>query len=200
MSARLKVLKKLKYINNSKLTTKGEFAKKVHGYGLILSELYASGDMELLNYKEIATLALAVVFEPKPGARMPRLPEMFKNLRFQTSGIINNIHDQENLFNVKSLSKKCYYDLSIPLAEWMKEKPFEDIVSMIKIDDGELIRYYRMSIQVMRELLRTSLSDILKGSIETAIALINHGVMDAENQLKNVVNTIEVENIEEKLL
>ncbi len=190
MAARLRVLKKLNYIIDGKLSPKGEFAKKVHGYGLILSELYAEGIIEELDYKEIATLALSIVFEPKPGARMPRIPEIFKNIRFHTTGSINRIHNCENRYGVKTLSKRCFYDLATPLSEWMKETPFEDIISMIKIDEGELIRYYRMGIQVMRELLRTPVSDIVKGNLETAIALINHDVMDAESQLKEVIDTL----------
>ncbi len=199
INSRLKILKKLKYIIDGKLSPKGEFAKKVHGYGLILSELFEAGVLETLDYKEMATLALSIVYEPKPGAKMPRLPESFKNIRFHTTGIINNIHNLENSYGIINLSKRCFFDLSIPLSEWMREKPFDEIISMIKIDEGELIRYYRMGIQVMRELLRTPVSDMVKGNLETAIALINHDVIDAENQLKNVINTLKTESEEEIL-
>ena len=47
-----------------------------------------------------------------------------------------------------------------------------------------------MGIQVMRELLRTPVSDVVKENLETAIALINHDVMDAESQLKEVIDTL----------
>jgi superfamily II RNA helicase len=196
MKSRLNVLKEFGYIIDNKLTSKGEFAKVVHGYGLIMSELYAEGILETLDYEEIAILVLSIVFEPKPGARMPHLSDNYKNIRFHTSEIINRIHRVEKKHGIKQLSKRCYYDLSAPLFEWMKERPFEEIIIMIKIDEGALIRYYRMGIQLMRELLRTPVSDAVKGNINTAIALINHGVIDAENQLKNIINTLKIKDEE----
>ncbi len=48
----------------------------------------------------------------------------------------------------------------------------------------------------MRELLRAPVSDLLKGNLETAIALMNHDVIDAEDQLKNVVKTLKTSKTE----
>jgi len=196
MKSRLNILKELGYITNNKLTSKGEFAKVVHGYGLILSELYDEGILETLDYKEMAILILSIVFEPKPGTRMPHLSENYKNIRFHTSETINRIHRAEKRYGIKELSKRCYYDLSAPLSEWMRERPFEEIIVMIKIDEGALIRYYRMGIQLMRELLRTPVSDTVKENTNTAIALINHGVIDAENQLKSIIDTLKTKDEE----
>lgn len=71
-----------------------------------------------------------------------------------------------------------------PIIAWMMEVPFNKIVEAIKDDEGEVIRYYRMSIQVLREMLDTPLSKELKGKIYKAIQLINRDVIDAENQLR----------------
>jgi superfamily II RNA helicase len=193
MKARLQVLKDLKYIDNNKLTNKGEFAKLIHGYGLILSELFENGYLENIDYRELAVLSLSIVYEPKPGSRMPRLSEKYKRIRAHTTDAVNKIHYIEERNGLLSKSKRCYFDLSFPLYEWMNEKDFEEIIFSVKIDEGELIRYYRMAIQLMRELLRTHIAKSVKEQIETAIALMNYGVIDAENQLKNIIKTLNKE-------
>ncbi|MCP5105996.1 MAG: hypothetical protein GY950_21610 [bacterium] len=58
----------------------------------------------------------------------------------------------------------------------------------LQIDEGELIRYYRMSLQVLREMLDTPASGELKGKVYRAIELINRGVIDAEEQLRKSVS------------
>ncbi len=197
MKGRLKILKKLKYIEAGTLTEKGEFAKMIHGYGLLLGEIYSAGLLEQIDYRETALLALAIVYEPKPGSRPPRLPQSLVRIQRKTSEMIGRIHSLEESHAITPLSKRCHYDLSRPLSEWMQEKSFNEILAMVKIDEGELIRYYRMAIQIMRELLRTPISDRVKGNIQTAIALMNHDVIDAEQQLKQVIETAMEAEIEE---
>jgi len=193
LKIRLRVLKALEYIKNGKLTKKGMFAKLIHGYGLILSELNAEDLLIELDYKELAVLILSIVYEPKPGARMPQISDKYKKIRRYTTDTINRIHSYEKKYGLLIKSKKCYYDLTFSLNEWMKEKEFDEIVFSLKIDEGELIRYYRMAIQLMRELLRTPISDSTKENIETAIALINYGLIDAENQLRNTIQSMDKE-------
>lgn len=67
---------------------------------------------------------------------------------------------------------------------------FHDVIGRLHIDEGEMIRYYRMSIQVLREILDTPASDTVKAKIEKAIHLINRDVIDAEAQLKKTAAII----------
>lgn len=73
--------------------------------------------------------------------------------------------------------------------DWMEKKAFEKLVEALQIDEGELIRYYRMSLQILREMLETPASESLKGKVNQAIELINRGVIDAEEQLRKSVST-----------
>ena len=66
----------------------------------------------------------------------------------------------------------------------MRNKSFQSLIEQLQVDEGEVIRYYRMSIQVLREILETPVSTALKQKIQKAIELINRGVIDAEDQLK----------------
>jgi hypothetical protein len=58
----------------------------------------------------------------------------------------------------------------------------------LQIDEGEVIRYYRMSLQILREMLETPASDSFKAKIYRVIDLIDRGVIDAEEQLRKSVS------------
>lgn len=184
MRSKLNLLKQLEYIKDHQLTPKGHFAKKMYGYELTLAELYATGVLEELTPIQLGILALAVVYEPRPGRGKPKLSKDLKFLRTLTSKVVRTLHKHEKNRAINPQSKRFYYDMTNSIVAWMMEVPFEKIIEAIQDDEGEVIRYYRMSIQVLREMLETPLSKELKGKIYRAIQLINRDVIDAENQLR----------------
>lgn len=186
MKARFKILKQMGYIQNNKLSVKGHFAKKMYGYELLLTELYVTGLLEKLSPVQLGILCLAVVYEPRPRAAKPEFDRELKSLRKTTDKIVRRIHHYEKNRGITPISKRFYYDLSYSLIGWMKDRPFHEMMGEISDDEGEVIRYYRMSIQVMREMLDTPASDILKANIREAIFLINREVIDAEHQLRQI--------------
>ena len=70
----------------------------------------------------------------------------------------------------------------------MKKNSFDEVMAELEMDEGEVIRFYRMGIQVLREMRETPVSEGLKQKINHAIELINRGVIDAEHQLKTIVS------------
>jgi superfamily II RNA helicase len=184
MQARLDILKQLGYIHDYRLTEKGHFAKKIHGNELPMAELFGYGVLEDLTQDQLGVLALAAVFSPRPNINKPSLSHEIKSLETITTEVVRGIHRFEKKKRLGYLSKPFFYDLSIPLLEWMRSDSLQDIIDRLNIDEGEVIRYFRMSIQVLREMLETPASEDLKKKINCAIGLINRGVIDAEEQLK----------------
>ncbi len=191
MEARLAILKQLGYIHEYHLTEKGHFAKKIHGNELPLAELFGYGVLEDLSLNQLGVMALAAVFSPRPNLKLPPLPQEIKALETITNEAIKGIHRYEQKMGLNYLSKPFCYDLSASVLEWMKQEPFQNIIDRLHIDEGELIRYYRMSIQVLREILDTPASDNVKTKIEKAIYLINRDVIDAEAQLRKTAAIVE---------
>lgn len=189
MKSRLAILKQLGYIHEGQLTEKGHFAKKMHGNELPMSELFGYGVLEDLSLKQLGILALASVFEPRPNINKPKPGPEVKELEKITTQAVKGIHRFEKKMGITYFSKRFNYDLSASIMGWMEKKPFEKLVEELHIDEGELIRYYRMSLQILREMLETPASDSLKGKINRAIELINRGVIDAEAQLRKSVST-----------
>jgi superfamily II RNA helicase len=190
MKSRLKILKKLGYIHDFQLTEKGHFAKKIHGNELPLAELFGYGVLEDLSYNQLGILALAAVFTPRPNIKQPKYLQEVKALETITTEAVRGIHRFEKKMGLSYISKPFCFDLSASISEWMKMAPFQAIIEQLQTDEGEVIRYYRMSIQVLREILETPASNTLKKKIARAIKLINRDVIDAEEQLKKTADMI----------
>ncbi len=184
MKSRINLLKKSGYIKDGALTEKGNLGKRIHGHELTMTELCMSGFLNGLSVYELAALCLGLVFEPKPGANRPKLPADLRKLHIKSNNIIDKIPALEKQFNIFPLSKKIYFDLSYELVLWMKKATFPTLLELAQSDEGEIIRYFRMTLQVMRELEEAPVSSELKSKLREGIELINRDVVDAEYQLK----------------
>jgi superfamily II RNA helicase len=186
--SRLKILYRLGYLSAKGLTTKGEFAKKMYGYELPLSELFGAGLLETLTAGQLALICLSMVYEPRPGKTIPGETKAVKPLRRMTRQISGHIHSIETGFRIKPLSKKWFFDLAPSLLLWMDGKPFDEIMVATEHDEGEVIRFYRMCLQILREIKDTPVSVGFKPRVDEAIGLINRDVINAEEQLKRIAS------------
>jgi len=184
MRAKVDLLKKLGYIKNGALTDKGHFAEKIFGYELPLTELYGNGMLEGLSVTELGLLCLALVFEPRKSTNRPTLKRDTQALCRMTEDALSAIHKKEMNLKVFPLSKKYYYHLAPCLRAWMNKENFDTILRYTNADEGEVIRYFRMTLQILREILDTPASESLKKKIKHAMNLINRDIIDAENQLR----------------
>jgi superfamily II RNA helicase len=182
--SKLKILKELGYIKRNKLTDKGIFASKIYGYELSLSELYEKGVLLGLSEIEMAILCVALVFEPRRETKKPRLSKKAKFLQAMTEKIVSRIQRMERKFKIRPLTKGYFYHLSPCIEAWMRKEGFEKLFFYTDVDEGEIIRYFRMAVQILRELLETPLPDLLKKKLNKTINLVSRDVIDAEKQLR----------------
>jgi len=184
MRAKLKILKELGYIRKNQLTEKGGFAAKIYGYELSLSELYEKGILEKLSEVELGTLCAALVFEPRKASTLPKLTSNARALSNITEKTLVRIQGIEKRFGIKPLSKAYFYHLSPCLEAWMKNEEFDRLLRWTNEDEGEIIRNFRMAIQILREILDAPTSLEFKGRAKKVIHLINRDIIDAERQLR----------------
>ncbi|MFA4992188.1 MAG: DEAD/DEAH box helicase, partial [Candidatus Omnitrophota bacterium] len=184
MYAKVKILKDLGYIKNNALTEKGIFASKIYGYELSLGELHENGLLENLSETELGTLVTALVFEPRKNTVMPSLNRTAKSLKNITENILGRIQKIEQKAGSRPLSKNYFYHLSPCVEAWLRKENFDNILRYTDIDEGEIIRYFRMAVQILRELLDTPSSNEFKGKVSKLMRDINRDVIDAEKQLR----------------
>lgn len=185
IESKLKLLKEMGYIYNSQLTKKGQFAKTVYGYELILSELYEENILEQLDEFGLGVLCAAVVFEPRKNQIMPGLSKTSRRIKTACQEIYEKIEDKERRYKIYPLSKPAQFHLSTCTESWLRGTAFDKILRFTDTDEGEVVRYFRMSVQILREINDAKVASyILKEKIRETMRVINRDIVDAEKQLR----------------
>ena len=183
---KINFLKAAGYIEKNQLSPKGIFACSIYGYEILLSELFEKGYLENFNELELGMLLAAIVFEPRRADSLPKLTPQVKNLKNLTENLMKQIVRQETHFKIHPPSKIPHYHLANAVEGWIKGQPFHKILLDTTTDEGELVRYLRMSHQLLRELFANRLSsETLKEKISRLIPKINRDIVDAERQLRS---------------
>ena len=187
LERKLTLLKELGYIADGRLTAKGEFASGLFGYEMALGECYALGLFDRLNEQQLAALLAALVFEPRKGDRPPRYAGWVKGLAAACQEPMRRIHAREAGYQIQPYTKPPHFNLAPALEAWMHGAAFERLAKLTTVDDGELVRAFRMVIQLLRELTQAPMAGPrLQATAAKARGLINRGVVDAEAQLRTV--------------
>jgi superfamily II RNA helicase len=185
IEAKINLLKQSGYIENGQLTQKGMFAKTIYGYELILSELYAQGFLEQFDEESLAAISVSVVFEPRKNQRIARISKKIQKLKNICQDLCASIKDKETNFRVYPFSKPPFFHLSEAICLWLRGKSFSEVLQCTDTDEGEVVRYFRMGIQILREIRDAKVATpLLRGKVSRAINLINRDVVDAEKQLR----------------
>jgi superfamily II RNA helicase len=186
MKTKVDFLKELGYIQEHALSPMGKFASNVYGYELAVTELYKQGILDHLSIVDLGTIFVALVYEPRKNASEPELSRRAKVLKQLTGDMMNRLRKMERRVGIYPESKEFYYNLTPAIEAWMQGAAFDEILKLTDVDEGEIIRNFRMCVQIFRELLDTHCSRELKDTVHKSILAISHGVVDAEKQLRTV--------------
>jgi superfamily II RNA helicase len=185
LEAKLRLLKEWNYIHDAALTQKGQFAKSVYGYELILSELYDQNVLEQLDEFGLGVLASAIVFEPRKNQHLPGISRANRRIKAVCEEIYEKIKHKEQRYRIYNFSKPPYFNLANCMEAWLRGTNFSKILQLSDTDEGEVVRYFRMSVQILREINDAKVSShILRGKIRETIRVLNRDIVDAEKQLR----------------
>lgn len=184
LKRKMSLLKTLGYINGRKINHKARLAAKVYSFELAIGELFEVGYLDNLSEEDLFVLVTALVYEPRKGEKRPKLNKQTKTLKRQVDKFVKNIHKHERRFRVYPLSKRFFFYLSETCRMWFSGVNFLKISESCSIDEGEIVRYFRMAIQVLREIYSSdTISDSLKTKIANCLRRVNRDVVDAQKQL-----------------
>lgn len=176
----------LSYIENNSLTIKGNFACSVYGYELILSELHHKGILESLDRISLGILCVAIVFEPRKNQHMKSMTKDCLKLNDLCEHVYSIIKNKEIYYQIMPISKKPYFHLSKAVKAWLAGMNFSKIRDLTDTDEGEIIRYFRMAVQLLREIGNSNcVSFDLSRKTSEAIKILNRDIVDAEKQLRS---------------
>jgi superfamily II RNA helicase len=167
------------------LTIKGEFAASIFGYELLLTEMYTDGALEQLDEAKLNVFLAGLIFEPRKNDEPPRLGKEHAELLKMTQHYHRMVHKWESNFRITPYTKPPHFHLARAVEAWTQGKDFEKTCQMTATDEGSLVRYLRMVIQLLREIANAPhASAVLKSKARRARELIDRDVVDAEKQLR----------------
>jgi ATP-dependent RNA helicase HelY len=185
MERKLDMLEHLGYLGPEGLTPRGEFASGFYGYELLLTELHEQHHFERLDPPSLAVLMTAVVYEPRPGLRMPKPTAISRRLERLCEEPLSRLHRVERQFQIRPLSKSPAFSLAPAAEAWFHGSIFTRLSRLCDVDEGEIVRYFRMAIQLLRQLAEApAAAEGLRHQAEVARSRLNRDVVDAEQQLR----------------
>jgi superfamily II RNA helicase len=184
---KLALLTELGYMRGDELTEKGEFASWMYGYELILSELLEEGYLETLSESLLGALLVSLTFEPRRNQDCPALSPALRTLEKQVARAAQRIQAKESTHKVWPLTRTPEMHLAPAVEAWLGGCRFHELGKHTEVDEGEIIRHFRMVVQLLRQLKQAPrVSDSLRQKAGKAMRAINRDLVDAEKQLRNM--------------
>ena len=182
---KLTLLKFSGYIDEAGLTSRGHFARKIYGYELQAAELFFQGFFEEHIKEDIVVMLTAMIYEPRKQQKPPHLSKHIRKIKRIADKTSIGVQKTERLFKMETLSKRFNFHMSEAILAWMKGTVFEDLHHYTDVDEGEIIRNFRMVLQILRQILHMKdISENFHDKVKEAIYLIKRDIIDPESQFE----------------
>jgi len=193
---RFKVLRMLGYIEGPgtspgderppALTARGRFAANIQGYELQLTECFFRGYLEAADEHELAVIFSAIVHEPRKGQTFQPLPHgLLRDIRPFLQDCVHSIRALESRVGVSELTRNLDFSMGATIYAWSTGARFEELAQYATADPGDLVRSFRLVIQLLRQAADAAREhEALRSKLLKAVASLNRDVVDAERQLR----------------
>ncbi|MBI4971161.1 MAG: DEAD/DEAH box helicase [Candidatus Omnitrophica bacterium] len=186
MRSKISLLREMDYLEGGKLTEKGKFASRLYGYELMLAEMEGERFLEELNPVELSVILAALVYEPRKGDERAHIPKRFRTLERTAETYLRHIYRRESKYRITPYTKAAHFHLAESVESWCRGTSFDKLMRVATVDEGELVRHFRMIIQLLRQLIHApAVTERLKITAAKAVHQINRDVVDAEKQLRS---------------
>ncbi|GIW71023.1 MAG: hypothetical protein KatS3mg102_0565 [Planctomycetota bacterium] len=193
---RLQLLQEQGYLEGTRLTAKGRFAAQIYGYEIQLTELFMGGLIEALPPQALATLLVAVVHESRREQwSMPLARRLLKPLQQETQRLLAPILAAEHQLRLPPM-KMPDWGLARAAWEWAGGAEFAEVLATTDAQPGDVIRAFRMAIQLVRQLYKplsglgweVERLEALRANLRETTARLKRGEVDAERQLRQSIH------------
>jgi superfamily II RNA helicase len=189
LKQKIRLLKDMEYIlGDGTLSLKGDIASRTYSYELHVGEMYQQGYFDGLKPRDLAIVVCAMVYEPRKGIIPPPVPAEVKDFKRGLDTIVRGINYAEKRYDIFPFSKQFAFHLSRLMADWYDGATFDQIMQDVDFDDGEVVRYFRMTVQTLRELMTfEAFSEEFRARLREALRTIDRDTIDAEKQLRQEI-------------
>jgi superfamily II RNA helicase len=182
IAQRIRVLRSMGYIEGGEVAPIGGLARKVNGYEIQVAEFHRAGLFERASVAELVALFTAIVYEPR---KMDDTDPQGIRLEKESLKLIRDWRREEKRQGLHELTKRPQFALNAVALAWAKGADFENLKRLTSASEGDLVRTFRMSLQLMRQLRRVLPGDDpLRAKLADAADRMDRDVVDARRQLE----------------
>ena len=122
--------------------------------------------------------------------------EPYRSLRKRSYRAINDILVSEESLSIEDRTKELDFKLASAIYAWSQGCSWADMEKHTSASDGDLVRYFRLTIQLLRNTMYALDRDHpLRGSLRRSIENVNRDVVDAERQLRLGVEDLDRDDL-----
>lgn len=186
MRQRLQLLQEFGYLDEKGLTLKGQVAASIYGYELQVTELLFAGLFERLTETEINVVMTAICFESKRTDDYAKIQhKSLQRVLDEARRILSPLVRRERSLTIEGQLKPLDANLTMAVWAWSEGAPFEELVDFTTTPEGDLVRAFRHTVDLLRQLRRALEGDLeLQSKLQRCIYRLNRDVVDAERQLR----------------
>jgi len=137
----------LDYIRDDKLTARGEFSSRLNGQELMVTELFFRGVFHDWPESELVALAVSLDYEPRKGEGR-QVQHAFDDS--QVRRLFNFLRQMEETYLGYS-TVKFHVQLADAAYRWSEGASFQEILSGLQVDEGDLVYAFRRAIDILRQ-------------------------------------------------
>ncbi|MCZ6688802.1 MAG: DEAD/DEAH box helicase [Planctomycetota bacterium] len=181
---RLDLLRAIGYVKGAGLSELGHMASRIYGYELQLTEMFDEGCFHSLSADELNVLLCGIVFESKRHVWYAETDDL-SNVRRRLTRRIQKIRKREMKQRMSPLLKAPDFKIAATAWAWSRGCDFDKLEKYTTASPGDLVRTFRMTIQLHRQLFKILPSDHgVRSVLRVAIDKLNRDEVDAERQLR----------------
>ena len=150
-------LQKMGYLEGLKLTDRGAFASRIHGYELQVTEIAMAGIFEKLSEPELVACLACIIHEPRGVERLLRLP--------RSAGLRERLEPAFAVIrHIRKLERKRGFNTVAPMEtsvarlsyDWATGTGLAGIIKTTGFCEGDFIRLTRLVVDVLRQIKSAS--------------------------------------------
>lgn len=171
---KVKVLQRMEYVREDRtLTAKGEFARLIYAYELMIAEFCISEVIQEMNDVAFLTTLAAIMFEGRRGVEFEK--------RYDKKAVGNALRVlSKNSFLSKKINVSVFKGLHNLINHWYNGGDFVKLMTYANMLEGDYIRLFRQCIDMMKQIRRATTDYDLMQRMDRCTAKIDRDVVKVE--------------------
>jgi len=183
---KLGFLERLEYIRDEKVTERGRVASLINGYEIQATELFFAGLLNEMDEVQINVILGSIIYEGRKGdVFVPIDSRVIGHFAENVDRIVNDAVQLERSLGIQPSVRMPDFRIASAMAAWCRGKSFPDLEEYTNASRGDLVRNFRLVIQLLKMIRKAMPSDPdLARKLNYCIDIVNRDEVDALRQLQ----------------